>query len=90
MRWRYCLLVVGSSLALMGGNCSESGVLPCMEDAECVDTCTSECDRRGEELLSSVCGANLACQCTCSSSGAGGAGGAGGSDAGVGGSGGSS
>ena len=86
MRWRYFLLIVGSALALMVGNCSESGVVPCVDDAECVDTCTAECDRRGEELLSSACAANRACQCGCSSSGTGGAGGGG---AGGGGSGGS-
>jgi hypothetical protein len=99
MRWHYCLLVVGA-LALMGGNCTEGGVVPCVEDADCVDTCTSDCDRRGEELLSWACAANTACQCGCSSSGTGGAdggeaggggsGGAGGGEAGVGGSGGSS
>ena len=86
MRWRYFLLIVGSALALMVGNCSESGVVPCVDDAECVDTCTAECDRRGEELLSWACAANRACQCGCSSSGTGGAGGGG---AGGGGSGGS-
>jgi hypothetical protein len=86
MQWRYFLLIVGSALALMGGNCSESGVVPCVDDAECVDTCTAECDRRGEELLSWVCASNSACQCGCSSSGTGGAGGGG---AGGGGSGGS-
>ena len=91
MRWRYFLLIVGSALALMGGNCSESGVVPCVDDAECVDTCTAECDRRGEELLSWACATNRACQCGCSSSGTGGAGGggAGGGGAGGGGSGGS-
>jgi hypothetical protein len=86
MRWRYYLLIIGSALALMGGNCSESGVLPCTSDADCVETCAAECDRRGEELLLSVCGDNAACQCSCSSSGTGGAGGG---DAGVGGGGGS-
>jgi hypothetical protein len=86
MRWRYFLLIVGSALALMVGNCSESGVVPCVDDAECVDTCTAECDRRGEELLSWACAPNRACQCGCSSSGTGGAGGGG---AGGGGSGGS-
>ena len=65
MRWRYYLLIVGSALALMGGNCTESGVVPCVEDADCLDTCTAECDRRGEELLSYVCGANTKCQCNC-------------------------
>jgi hypothetical protein len=85
MRWRYCVLVVGSALALMGGNCSESGVIACVEDADCADTCASECERRGEELLAAACGDNLACQCTCSTSGMGGAGG----DAGGGGAGGS-
>ena len=83
MRWRYCVLVVGSALALMGGNCSESGVIACVEDADCADTCASECERRGEELLAAVCGDNRACQCTCSTSGMGGAGGgAGGGGAG--------
>ncbi|MFA9471387.1 MAG: hypothetical protein ACERNK_12500 [Deltaproteobacteria bacterium] len=86
MRWRYCLLIVGSAFALMGGNCSESGVIACVEDADCADTCASECERRGEELLAAVCGDNRACQCTCTTSGMGGAGGgagaAGGSGAG--------
>jgi hypothetical protein len=86
MLWRYFLLIVGSALALMGGSCGESGVVPCVDNAECVDTCTAECDRRGEELLSWACAANRACQCGCSSSGTGGAGGGG---AGGGGSGGS-
>ena len=75
MRWRYCLLIVGSAFALMGGNCSESGVIACVEDADCADTCASECERRGEELLAAVCGDNRACQCTCTTSGMGGAGG---------------
>ena len=83
MRWRYCVLVVGGALALMGGNCSESGVIACVEDADCADTCASECERRGEELLAAACGDNRACQCTCSTSGMGGAGGnAGGGGAG--------
>ena len=86
MRWRYCLLIVGSAFALMGGNCSESGVIACVEDADCADTCASECERRGEELLAAVCGDNRACQCSCTTSGMGGAGGgagaAGGSGAG--------
>ena len=86
MRWRYCILIVGSAFALMGGNCSESGVIPCVEDADCMDTCASECERRGEELLAAVCGDNRACQCSCTTSGMGGAGGgagaAGGSGAG--------
>ena len=86
MRWRYCLLIAGSALALMVSNCSESRAVPCMDDAECVDTCTAECERRGEQLLASMCGTNSACQCVCSSSGTGGAGGG---DAGVGGGGGS-
>lgn len=95
MRWRYWVLVVGCALALMGGNCSESGVIACVEDADCADTCASECERRGEELLAAVCGDNRACQCTCSTSGMGGAGGdagasgAGGTGAGGGGAGGS-
>jgi len=84
MQWRYYLLIVGSALALMGGNCTESGVVPCEEDDECVDICAAECERRGEELLSYVCGANTACQCSCSSSGTGGAGGAGGAGGGAG------
>ena len=83
MRRRYFLLIVGSALALMGGNCSESGVIACVEDADCADTCASECERRGEELLAAACGDNRACQCTCSTSGMGGAGGnAGGGGAG--------
>ena len=86
MRWRYCLLIVGSAFALMGGNCSESGVIACVEDADCADTCASECERRGEELLAAVCGDNRACQCSRTTSGMGGAGGgagaAGGSGAG--------
>ena len=86
MRWRYCILIVGSAFALMGGNCSESGVIACVEDADCADTCASECERRGEELLAAVCGDNRACQCSCTTSGMGGAGGgagaAGGSGAG--------
>jgi len=89
MRWRYYLLIVGSALALMGAGCTPEGqAVPCEEDAECVDSCTAACDRRGEELLSYRCGANRACQCSCSSSGTGGAGGAGGG-AGAGGDGGS-
>ena len=77
MRWRYYLLIVGSVLALMGADCTPEGqAVPCEEDAECVDSCTATCDRRGEELLSYRCGANSACQCSCSSSGTGGAGGA--------------
>jgi len=95
MRWGYWLLIVGSALALMGGNCQEGGVVPCTEDADCVGTCNSECERRGEQSLSSVCADNRACQCSCSSSGTGGAGGGGagaggGGDAGAGGGGGSS
>ena len=86
MRWRYWVLVVGCAFALMGGNCSESGVIACVEDADCADTCASECDRRGEDLLAAMCGDNRACQCTCTTSGMGGAGGgagaAGGSGAG--------
>ena len=67
-------------LALVVVGCSEtsSRIVPCEEDAECVENCTALCDRRGEELLSYRCESTGACQCSCSSSGTGGTGGEGG------------
>ena len=71
-------LVVGLALIVMGCSETSSDKVPCEEDAECVDSCTAVCDRRGEELLSYRCGPNRVCQCSCSSSGTGGTGGEGG------------
>jgi hypothetical protein len=85
MRWTFSLLLVGGALWLMGGTCGGGSVVPCMEDADCVETCTSNCERQGEELASAFCAANSACQCGCVTGGTGGAGGG----AGAGGSGGS-
>lgn len=77
MRWTFSLLLVGSALWLMGGTCGGGSVVPCAEDEDCVATCTSNCERQGEELASATCAVNLACQCGCMTSGTGGTGGSG-------------
>lgn len=88
MRWTFSLLLVSGALWLMGGTCGGGSAVLCTEDADCVATCTSNCDRQGQELASARCAANSACQCACATggtgggsggSGAGGSGGAGGS-----------
>lgn len=86
MRWTFSFLLVGAALWLMGGTCGSGSVVPCEVDADCVATCTSNCERQGEELASAICALNSACQCGCMTSGTGGTGGTGGS--GLGGSGG--
>ncbi len=75
---RYLLgLVFVLVLVVMGCSETSSRKVPCEGDAECVQNCTTVCDRRGEELVSSRCDRIGACACSCSPSGTGGAGGGG-------------